>query len=332
MEALLQQVIEHPLGLPVIMGLAVAGIIYAVIYPMISGEARAEKRQDAILGNGAAGPTGKGSDAGARKRQVADTLKELEAREGERQRFTLSQRLNQAGMTVSKGTFLMISAAIGPVLALLVFLVSQNILAALAAIVLGSLGVPLWTLSFLRKRRLKKFVEEFPNAVDVIVRGIKAGLPLGDCLRIIATEAQEPVKSEFRMVCERQQLGIPVGDACAEMYKRIPTQEANFFGIVIQIQQKAGGNLSEVLANLSRVLRDRKKMKGKILAMSMEAKASAAIIGCLPFTVGLLTYLTSPAYISLLWQTETGKIAMVIGLIWMMIGIGVMKKMINFDF
>jgi tight adherence protein B len=332
MEALLAQIFAQPMALPVIIGLAAAGIAYALLYPLLSGQARAEKRQGSVVKTGPKSGNSKVADSMARKRQVADTLKEMDARQNGKNRFTLSQKLAQAGLKITKQRFITIAAISGPVLGALVFLGSQNPFAGLGGLVLGSIGLPLWTLNYLRKRRLNKFVVEFPNAVDVIVRGIRAGLPLGDCLRIIATEAQDPVKSEFRHICEQQQLGIPIGDACAEMYRRIPTQEANFFGIVIQIQQKAGGNLSEVLSNLSRVLRDRKKMKGKIQAMSMEAKASAGIIGALPFTVGILTYLTSPAYISLLWTTSSGKIAMVIGLVWMGMGILVMKKMINFDF
>src|SRR4029077_20114782 len=151
--------------------------------------------------------------------------------------------------------------------------------------------------NFLKKRREQKFLHNFPDAVDVIVRGVKAGLPLGDCLRIIAAEAQEPVRGEFKVIVESQQVGISMGEACAKLHERMPLPEANFFGIVVGIQQKAGGNLSEALANLSRVLRDRKKMKAKIKAMSMEAKASAVIIGSLPVAVGLLVYLTSPDYI-----------------------------------
>jgi len=114
------------------------------------------------------------------------------------------------------------------------------------------------------------------------VRASKTGLPLGDCLKVIAAEAQEPVKGEFRAIMETQNVGLPLGDACTKLYERIPVPEANFFGIVITIQQKAGGNLSEALGNLSRVLRDRKKMKAKIQAVSMEAKASASIIAALP--------------------------------------------------
>src|SRR4029079_6520220 len=120
----------------------------------------------------------------------------------------------------------------------------------------------------------------------------------------------------FQAIVETQTIGMPIGDACVKLYSRMPLPEANFFGIVISIQQKAGGNLSEALANLSRVLRDRKKMKAKISAMSMEAKASAMIIGSLPIAVGLLVYLTSPQYISLLWTTDLGRIMIACCVAW----------------
>ena len=119
---------------------------------------------------------------------------------------------------------------------------------------------------------------------------------------------------------------------CAKLFERVPLAEANFFGIVISIQQKAGGNLSEALGNLSRVLRERKKMKGKITAMSMEAKASAAIIGAVPFLVVGALYVSSPKYVSLLWMTSNGRMISIIAICWMGVGIAMMKKMIAFDF
>ena len=164
------------------------------------------------------------------------------------------------------------------------------------------------------------------------MRGIKAGLPLLDCLRMIAAEAPEPVRSEFRSIVETQTVGIPIGEACVKLYERVPLPEANFFSIVISIQQKAGGNLSEALGNLSRVLRDRKRMKAKIKAMSMEAKASGAIIAALPVAVMILVYLPSPSYISLLWTESLGRMMLACCVVWMSMGVFVMKKMINFDF
>ena len=164
------------------------------------------------------------------------------------------------------------------------------------------------------------------------MRGVKAGLPLSDCLRIIATETAEPMRSEFRQIVEAQAMGLTASEAVDRLISRVPISETSFFSIVIAIQQKAGGSLSEALANLSAVLRERRKMEGKIKAFSSEARASAMIIGSLPFVVGGLVYLTSPKYIELLWTTETGQIVMAGSLVWMALGMFIMKKMITFDF
>ncbi len=211
-------------------------------------------------------------------------------------------------------------------------LTGGGILVAAALGFAGALGLPRWLLSFLKKRREANFLDSFPDAVDIIVRGVKAGLPLLDCLKMITIEAPEPVKSEFRAIVETQAIGMPLGEACGKLYEHMPVPEANFFGIVISIQQKAGGNLAEALGNLSRVLRDRKKMKAKIQAMSMEAKASASIIGALPVAVMTLVYITSPQYISLLWTEPLGRVMLAASAVWMSMGVMVMKKMINFDF
>ncbi len=211
-------------------------------------------------------------------------------------------------------------------------LTGGGLLVAAALAFAGAFGIPRWLLSFLKKRREAKFLHTFPDAVDIIVRGVKAGLPLLDCLKMITTELQEPVKSEFRMIVETQAVGMPLGEACQKLYDEMPVPEANFFGIVIAIQQKSGGNLAEALGNLSRVLRDRKKMKAKIQAMSQEAKASASIIGALPVAVMTLVWLTSPQYISLLWTEPLGRLMLAASAVWMFMGVMVMKKMINFDF
>jgi tight adherence protein B len=240
--------------------------------------------------------------------------------------------LQRAGLGWSKRQFWMASAGAGLVTLVVSWFMGAPLYAAAIIALAAGLAAPRWVLGFLRKRRENKFLEELPNAVDVIVRGVKAGLPIGDCIRIIASETQEPVKSEFRAIAESAAMGIPLADAAAKLHERMPLAEANFFGIVVAIQQKAGGSLSEALGNLSRVLRDRKKMKAKIQAMSMEAKASAAIIGSLPIAVMLLVYLTSPNYIELLWTHPTGHMMLAASGVWMSIGVMVMRKMINFDF
>jgi tight adherence protein B len=266
------------------------------------------------------------------RRDIEETLKELEVREKKQKNLPLAMRISQAGLTWTKRQYILISVGVGLAVFVGIFLVGGGVLAAAGGGFAGGFGAPRWLLSFLKKRRENKFLHNFPDAVDVIVRGVKAGLPLGDCLRIIATESAEPVRSEFRTVVEAQTVGISMGDACAKLYDRMPLPEANFFGIVVSIQQRAGGNLSEALGNLSRVLRDRKKMKAKIQAMSMEAKASGVIIAMLPFAVMLLVYISSPNYIELLWTHPTGRLMMAGCAVWMLIGVFVMKKMINFDF
>src|SRR6201985_3060149 len=205
-----------------------------------------------------------------------------------------------------------------------------GILGAVGLSFAAGFGLPRWLLSYMKKRREKAFLRALPDAVDVIVRGIKAGLPLFESLKVVAADSPEPLRSEFAAITEPQASAMPLGEACGRLFDRMPVPEANFFGIVIAIQQKSGGNLSEALGNLSKVLRDRKKMAEQIQAMSMEAKASAAIIGSLPVVVMILVYITTPDYIALLWTHPTGQVMLVGCACWMSIGIMVMKKMINF--
>jgi tight adherence protein B len=314
----------------VLVFVAAGGFAYVFLYPILSGGARAEKRQKSLVGTPERRERGGGGVN--RREQVAQSLKELEEREKSRNKRSLETRIAQAGLTWTKQRFYVVSAVMAVFGGLLPFAVTGSPIAGAAGLFAGGLGLPRWYLSFRKNRRINRYLEELPNAMDVIVRGIKSGLPIGDCLRIIATEAQEPVRSEFRFLVEQQTLGISIAEAVAKLPERVPVPESNFFAIVIGIQAKAGGNLSETLANLSRVLRDRKKMRGKIQAMSMEAKASGAIIAALPFVVAGLTYITSPAYIELLWITTTGKVMLVVSAFWMAAGIFTMKKMINFDF
>jgi tight adherence protein B len=228
--------------------------------------------------------------------------------------------------------FWIISGIMAVVAGFVAFTVGGGIYGAVGMAFAAGLGLPRWLLGYLKKRRETAFLKALPDAVDVIVRGIKAGLPLFESIKVVAADAPEPLKSEFMAIIETQTIGMPLGEACARLYERMPISEANFFGIVIAIQQKSGGNLSEALGNLSKVLRDRKKMSEKIQAMSMEAKASAGIIGSLPPVVMILVWITTPDYITLLWTERLGQFMLVCCAAWMTCGILVMKKMINFDF
>jgi tight adherence protein B len=312
---------------------AVGGLAWVFLYPLLSGERQAEKRMQSVAkSDRVATKVAARVAPKLRRDQLEETLKDLEARRKKQKNPSLNVRIEQAGLAWSKQQFMIISGVLGLVAFVGVLVLHGGLLGALGLAFGAAFGVPRWILGFLKKRRHNKFLQHFPDAVDIIVRGIKAGLPLLDSMKVIVADAPEPVKSEFRAILETQTIGLPLGEACGRLYERVPLPEANFFGIVITIQQKAGGNLSEALGNLSRVLRDRKKMKAKIKAMSMEAKASAGIIGSLPILVMGIVYITSPDYIELLWITPTGRLLLAGSAVWMFVGIMTMKKMINFDF
>lgn len=270
-----------------------------------------------------------------RRKSVQDSLKELERKQQEKTKkaaeATLKARLIQTGLSATPAQFYIASALLGLFVFGAAFVARAPLAIAVGVAFVGAVGLPRWIVGFLIARRKKKFLNEFPNSLDVMVRSIKSGLPLNDALRLIAAEAQEPVRTEFRRVVESQQLGLSVPEACQRMMSTMPLQEVNFFAVVITIQNQAGGNLSEALSNLSRVLRDRKKMRAKVTALSMEAKASAVIIGALPFVVALLVYLTSPQYIMVLFQDPRGHLILGFSAVWMSIGILMMRNMINFD-
>ena len=319
------------LALAFLAATAIGGIAWVFIYPLLSGEKKAEGRRASVA---KAEPAARNVDKNLRSRreQVETTLKDLEARSRKESKLSLSARLTQAGLDWSTQKFMTVSGVLAAVCFAVAMFAGGGLFAAIGLAFAAGFGLPRWGLSYLKKRREASFLKALPDAVDVIVRGIKAGLPLFESIKVVAADAPEPLKSEFLAIIETQAIGMPLGEACARLYERMPVPEANFFGIVIAIQQKSGGNLSEALGNLSKVLRDRKKMAEKIQAMSMEAKASAAIIGSLPPIVMILVYLSTPQYISLLWTTPTGQLMLVGCVVWMSIGIFVMKRMINFDF
>jgi tight adherence protein B len=320
------------LALAFLAATAVGGVLWVFVYPLLSGEKKAEGRRASVAKAEPVAARQADKSQRSRREQVEGSLKELDARLQKEKKVSLSVRLTQAGLDWTPQKFMIVSGVMGAACFALVLMSGGGLLGAAGLGIAAGFGLPRWGLGFLKTRREKAFLKALPDAVDVIVRGIKAGLPLFESIKVVAADAPEPLRGEFLAIIETQAIGMPLGEACARLYDRMPVPEANFFGIVIAIQQKSGGNLSEALGNLSKVLRDRKKMAEKIQAMSMEAKASAAIIGSLPPIVMLLVYLSTPDYISLLWTHPTGQLMLVGCVIWMSIGIFVMKRMINFDF
>jgi tight adherence protein B len=305
--------------------------IFAIVGPML-GESRVETRVAAIAESktSIAQRKTQAEQGQKRRKAVADTLKDLDNKQKEK--LSLRLRLIRAGFQPEPRNFWMMSGIAGLVVMAIsmISVPSASILIHFVLGLAGTFGLPRWYLGFATKRRQSKFVDEFADALDVIVRGVKSGLPLNECLQVIARESPEPVRSIFRDVVEQQRIGIPLGEALDRAIDQMPLSEMKFFSIVISIQQQAGGNLAEAIGNLSNIMRSRKQMRGKVQALSAEAKASAYVLGSLPFGVTLMIYLSTPQYIMLLFTTSIGNFMLICCGVWMSLGILMMRKMINF--
>jgi tight adherence protein B len=319
---------------------AAGGLAYVLLFNSIENEQKAGRRLDMIKSAETDRAAIKASrdrlaEAAKRRKSIQDSLVDLDKKQKQidqrMRKPPIKTQIKQAGLTLSIERFYVYSVLSGVVVTFMALIFGAPLILLPGAFLAGVFGLPRWVIGFIRGRRMKAFLNEFPNALDILVRAVKSGLPLNDGVRLIANESPEPVRGEFRRIVEAQQIGLSLPEASLRMQETMPCPEAGFFGIVIQIQSQAGGNLSEALGNLSRVLRDRKKMKAKVQALSMEAKASAVIIGSLPFAVALLVYLTSPNYIAPLFTTSTGNLILLVAGIWMSMGIFVMRKMMNFD-
>ncbi|WP_353255921.1 type II secretion system F family protein [Hyphomonas sp.] len=327
---------------------AIAGIGFA----FTSGQDDAARKRTRAIGSGRSTAVSKAAgkaidDTAKRRAKTQEMLESLRKQDKERRKVSAAQdigsKLTQAGLQLSVPMFWVISVIAGAVCAGVVWmsgadglvisgisLKSRPILCG-AAFFAGTIGLPQFVLNTMIKGRHKKMVNQFADALDIIVRGVKTGLPLNECIRIIAKESPEPLRKEFLTFADNLSMGAGLDRALGQLYKRMPLQEVNFFSIVLTIQSKAGGNLSEALGNLSAVIRSRKMMREKVNALSSEAKASSFIIGSLPFAVGFMVFLTTPDYIMELFLTETGHVILALAAAMMGLGITVMRNMINFD-
>lgn len=314
-----------------LVSVAVGAAAYALLFPKLSGAARVEERQKTFLRAEDRNRNRATQERGVRRQQVAETLKELERKQKPKNREPLPIKLQRSGLDWTPSKFYVMSAVLGMTLGFVALGTTGSLAAFASAAFAGSLGVPRWLLNMRIKRRQAKFLKEFPNAIDIVVRGVRSGLPVGDCMRIVASEAQEPVRSEFKAIMETQAIGMPLAEAIERLVDRVGVPEANFFAIVISIQAKSGGSLSDALGNLSKVLRDRHRMKAKVQALAAEAKSSAWIIGAMPFLVSSFVYMTNPTYLEPLWNTPMGNLLLGFSGLWMLMGVLVMRRMINFE-
>ena len=243
----------------------------------------------------------------------------------------MRKRLEQTGKEISLGKYALTSLGIMLVVAALLLFKGAPFLLALFAGMFAGVGIPHFGVSFLIKRRVNKFNSNFPDAIELMVRGLRSGLPITETLGIVAGEITGPVGIEFRAVADKMKIGRTMEAALQETSDRLGTAEFQFFVITLAIQRETGGNLAETLSNLADVLRKRGQMKLKIRAMSSESKASAYIVGSLPFIVFTLVYMINPHYMGGFFTDQRLMVAGIGGMIWMGIGAAIMAKMVNFE-
>jgi tight adherence protein B len=322
----------------VMVALAVGGLVVAILFPMFKDNSSSDRVKNISAGKKIESSSGglramfTEDSKDTRRRQIQESLKQVNTREKKRKKkLTLTNLLQQAGLDVSPRSFWIASFGSGIIFGISAIIFGLPLYAVAIVVFAGFLGFPRWVLKFLRKRRQNKFLNDFADAVDVMVRGLKSGLPVSEAMKIIATETAAPVGPEFTEIVEGQRVGISIDQGMERMVERVPLAEVNFLSIVMTIQSKTGGNLSEALGNLSRVLRDRKKMKAKVRSVSQEAKSSAMIIGSLPFALVGIMSVMNPTYLEPLFHTSIGNMLIAISCVWMLIGVLVMRQMMNFQ-
>ena len=325
---------------PMIMGavgilvLALIVVSVALLNSLYGPRARLERRLTSVGGNSISGRDKGGSaktQSGMRRKDIEAKLKAAEQMKKQQRGYKLQEKLIQAGVKTTPKQFWVYSLACGALFALIVYGATGIAYTIPAGLLVGTFGIPRFVLSRLVNRRFRAFTTHFPNAIDLIVRGVKTGMTVAECLSIVGKEVPDPVGMEFRTVTDGLQMGLTLEECLNRLVMRVPTTEVRFFTIVLVTQQATGGNLAETLAKLSGILRDRKKMRDKIKALSSEAKSSAAIIGAMPFAVAGVLSFTAPDYVSLLITTSAGNWCIVAGAVSFGTGIMVMRKMINFE-
>ncbi len=315
--------------LPIILGAGVGIVLLSLFFAFGDDKNKKQtKRVDRLKARGQ-GPV---AEALQLRRETGDRRKldQLVLRFMPRPEL-LRERLRRTGRPINLGTYgiaclVVALIAFGGMLAF-----HFSVLVTLPVAALIGMWLPHLFVGFLAKRRANAFGKHFPEAIGLMVRGLKSGLPVTETFQIVAQEVPDPVGGEFRQITDQIRLGHPPEQALWDAAKRTDTPELKFLVVTLSIQRETGGNLAETLENLDNILRRRRQMKLKVKAMSSEARASAMIIGALPFIMTGVLSVVSPAYISLLFTTERGHHLLIAAACSMAIGVGIMTKMVKFD-
>lgn len=319
-----------PVLIAVLVILLIAGIVFAL---QVNTKAEKRKRMMAVVqGNTVArkGDKGKKHHQDQRRHDLSKKLKESEGEAKKKEGAGLSDLIMQAGMEISVKKFWFFSIVFGVLFTTLIHFSGQPPYVVIAAAFIGTLGLPKLFLKRKAKKRQKKFLEDFADALESMTRLLKAGMPVTEAIAMVAREYTGPVGDEMSRIFDRQKIGIPLPEAVLIGAKRMPITEMQMFATAVAIQAQTGSSLSEVLTNLANVIRARFQMKRKVNALSSEAKASASIIGALPLLVLGGMYMTNREYIIVLFEDPTGNALLAGAAFWMFCGIMVMKQMINF--
>lgn len=320
--------------LQIILIAVITFLIFGVVLFVITNMGAKKKQDKLALIRGKAIADGGSQDKDLQHKRRAEIAKKLkadkDAEKKDSKKVTIKTKLEQAGLSVGAVHFWGASAVLclASIVGCLIFHLALK--ATILIAVIAFFGVPRLVLRKLIQRRQKKFLEEFADALEAMVRLLKAGMPVSEAIAMIAREYEGPVGEEMSRIYDKQKIGIPLYEAAYEATHRMPITEMQMFATGLAIQAQTGSSLSEVLMNLAGVIRARFRLKRKIMALSSEAIASASIIGCLPILVATGLYFASPGYLDPLFTTGTGKMLLTGAAFWMSCGIFVMKQMINF--
>ena len=313
------------------LGLALRG---SVLGPQRHIRRRLESVHRRLAGEAPGGTRGTGAVNSVRREEKASSMPVLDrlAKRFLPRQSLLRARLARTGRNIPIGTYVFVNVIMTLAIALVAFVVAglPPFLAALIGIIIG-IGIPHFVIGRLAGNRMKRFTAIFPDAIDLIVRGLRSGLPVAESITAVGAEMADPVGHEFRLVSDNIKFGMPLEEALWDVSVRLDTQEFKFFIISLSVQRETGGNLGETLANLSEILRRRRQMSLKVTSMSSEARASAYILGSLPFIMLGFIFKLKPAYEMELFTDPRGRMMLGAGLITMLVGIAVMAKMVKFE-